>query len=54
MASLVVVPSGQVGCANGAGLKAEGQPCPGPANGGPSGTESARRCVHKQRRHRRE
>jgi putative heme iron utilization protein len=29
--SLVVVPSGQVGCASGVGLKAEGQPCPAAA-----------------------
>ena len=29
--SLVVVPSGQVGCASGVGLQAEGQPCPAAA-----------------------
>lgn len=27
----MVVPSGQVGCASGVGLKAEGQPCPAAA-----------------------
>jgi hypothetical protein len=46
MASLVVVPSGQVGCANGAGLKAEGEPCPGPANLRPIGYRKCAALCH--------